>query len=282
MSRSQKNSTISRPADGPIAFVPAAPGWHIIAPIYDGYSCDGVHVLRTDETSDRRLEDRDPHLPRRLDVHLDGPDHAELERDHECLEYAGHYYIVEENDFATEQEVIAYFNKREAKRTQSRGGAGGRGGRCTMKSKIRNLHPHRIVDDDLATRLATGIWEPPPSTSTHAADENDDEAADHSDDQPSDELKIARIVRREPGTAKELAAAFLRFNRESALIWKPYSVLHIASGDVYSIKSFIKPRTRSTCRRLPARSRRAPSLQCGKPGSIAAPTGRSLRTWRAA
>ena len=39
-----------------------------------------------------------------------------------------------------------------------------------MKSKIRNLHPHRvIVDDDLATRLATGIWEPPPSTSTHAA-----------------------------------------------------------------------------------------------------------------
>ena len=109
-----------------------------------------------------------------------------------------------------------------------------------MKSKIRNLHPHRvIVDDDLATRLATGIWEPPPSTSTHAADENDDEAADHSDDQPSDELKIARIVRREPGTAKELAAAFLRFNREWALIWKPYSVLHIASGDVYSIKSFL-------------------------------------------
>lgn len=119
MSRSQKNSTISRPADGPIAFVPAAPGWHVIAPIYDGYSCDGVPSCELMKL---------PIVAWKIETHTcrDGstftstaPITPELERDHECLEYAGHYYIVEENDFATEQEVIAYFNKREAKRRKA-------------------------------------------------------------------------------------------------------------------------------------------------------------------
>lgn len=67
---------------------------------------------------------------------------------------------------------------------------------------------------------------------------HNDESADHSDDHPSDELKIARMMRREPGTPKELIAAYLKLNREWALIWKPYSVLHLQSGDLYSIKSF--------------------------------------------
>lgn len=123
MSQSQKNSRLSLSKSrqsGRSAFVPAAPGWYAIEPVYDGYVCDGVPLCELMKV---------PVIAWQIEMITarDGstftstsPITIELERDPEALEAPdGHFHVFEVDDFATAAELIAYFSKREAKRRKA-------------------------------------------------------------------------------------------------------------------------------------------------------------------
>lgn len=93
------------------------PGWFSVAPIYEGDDTPICELVRTPVIAWKieTITARDGSTFQATDAIT-----IELSRDHECFQSPdGHFYLIEETDFATEQEVIAYFNRREEQRRKA-------------------------------------------------------------------------------------------------------------------------------------------------------------------
>lgn len=109
-------NSLHHPQSGPIAFVPAAPGWYAIDPVYED---EGIHELVRTPIVAWKIETvacRDGST-----FTSTSPITIELERDPEALESPdGRFHVFEVDDFATAAELIDYLNERETQRRRAR------------------------------------------------------------------------------------------------------------------------------------------------------------------